>query len=72
MGGYGVRTWGSGRDAGMVQICIFCEPAIKWKYLDLYSPVLRLCPLWYACGIFIFVCLMLEIEFKLLFHEITF
>ena len=57
---------------GMVQICIFCEPAIKWKYLDLCLPVLKIMSsvvcLWclYTCVLYI------EIEFKLLFHEITF
>lgn len=57
---------------GMVQICIFCEPAIKWKYPDLYSPVLKIMSsvvcLWY-----LYICVLyVEIEFKLLFHEITF
>lgn len=57
---------------GMVQICIFCESAIKWKYLDLYLPVLKIMSsvvcLWclYTCVLYV------EIEFKLLFHEITF
>lgn len=57
---------------GMVQMCTFCEPTIKWKYLDLYLPVLQimssvLClPCLYTCVLYV------AIEFRLLFHEITF
>lgn len=57
---------------GMVQICIFCEPAIKWKYLALYLPVLKSISS-VVCLWCLYVCVLyVEIEFKLLFHEITF
>lgn len=46
---------------GMVQMCAFCEPAIKWKYPDLYFPFVKIMSS-LLCLHCLYTCVLLGID----------